>query len=741
MIGQTVSHYRIIEKLGEGGMGEVFLAEDTKLDRKVALKFLPPHFTKDPEFKARFEHEAKAAAALNHPNIVTVYELSEYQDRLFIAMEYIDGEALGSLIEAGDLSLDRALDVTRQICEGLREAHRAEVVHRDIKPSNIFVDARGYARILDFGLAKSRGTKADTQAGTMVGTLQYGSPEQTVGKPADARSDLFSLGSVLYEMITGRPPFAGEIEDAIRYSILNEDPEPLARYKSRVPDDLQQLVSKLLEKDPELRYQSAAGVLSDLKRLEKARGAESEDERSRPSIAVLPFANLSADPEQEYFCDGVTEEIINALTHVEDLRVIARTSAFAFKGRHEDVRNIGRTLGVNTLLEGTVRKAGDRVRITAQLIDARDGSHLWSERYDEEMQDVFAIQDKISLAIMKELEVRLLQKEEECVCKHHTENIEAYNLYLKGRYFWNKWTDESLKTAIRYFERAIEIDPEYALAYAGLADAYSSMGTWVCRSLAPTESMAKARAAATRALELDDQLADAHSALACIALNYDWDFQAAELSFRQALELNPGSANACHQYSHCLIVMGRMEESLAMSLRAQGLDPIDPEMGVHLAWHYICAHEYENAVEAGRKTLELDPMAHEAVALRARAYGLMGMLDEAIEEYQRALELSGRRTDSLSSYGHLCAVAGRQTEAEAILEELMDSPKQRYVPSFSIALVHLGLGHVHEAFQWLEKALKDRFFLMLYLGVDARFDPVRDDPRFVSLLQRIRPAN
>jgi non-specific serine/threonine protein kinase len=482
--GTKVAHYRIEKKIGAGGMGAVYLAEDTKLQRQVALKFLPSEYISEPELKARFMREAQAAASLNHPNIVTVFEISEHEGQLYIAMEYVEGESLKDLIAKNEFSVREVLDIALQISDGLTAAHQAGIIHRDIKPQNILMGKDGRVRICDFGLAKAKRDVTLTQAGSTLGTVAYMSPEQAQGKEVDQRGDIFSFGVVLYEMITGQLPFKGEHEAAVIHSIVNDTPEPLARYKSDVPEKLQRIVGKAMEKDREMRYQHADDLGADLRNLkaEFETGVTKTLERvtkAQPSIAVLPFTNLSADKEQEYFCDGMAEEIINALTHVEDLRVVARTSAFSFRGKEIDIRDIGKKLNVETLLEGSVRKAGNRLRITAQLVNVADGYHLWSEKYDRNIQDVFAIQDEISLAIVDNLKVRLfgkekasLVKEKASLVKRRTDDVEAYNLYLKGIYFSQMWTVEGFENAIECFEQALQEDPNYALAYAGVAEVY-----------------------------------------------------------------------------------------------------------------------------------------------------------------------------------------------------------------------------------------------------------------------------
>jgi len=568
MQGTMVSHYRIVEKIGAGGMGEVYLAEDTKLKRRVALKFLPNQYSADPDFKARFMREAEATAKLNHPNIVTIYDVSEFQGRPFFAMELIEGQSLRELSKDKELDLDRIVELAFQICDGLSAAHEEKVVHRDIKPSNIVIDAYGRPKILDFGLAAIQGSEQLTKTGSTLGTFRYMSPEQIAGKSIDHRSDLFSFGIVLYELIACRTPFERGSEAATLKAISQDKPEPMVRFKAGVPLGLQHVVDKLLEKDKELRYQNASGVKSDLKRLDTVASA---DESKRPSVAVLPFTNMSTDKEQEYFCDGIAEDILNDLAKIDGLRVVSRTSSFAFKGKTEDLRDVGRKLNAGTILEGSVRKSGNRLRITAQLINVADGYHLWSERYDRELDDVFAIQDEIAESIVTALRVKLGPRQELDKGKAPTRNIEAYDLYLRGRVFFHQSGRKGLSFASELFSRAIERDPGYAHAYAGLADSLSHLYMFMDKDVS---NLNGAMEASKKALELNPQLAEAHASRG-LAVSLGKRYQEAEEEFKIAIDLNPNLFEAYYHYARVCFVQGKHEAACQLFEQAGKVKPDD----------------------------------------------------------------------------------------------------------------------------------------------------------------------
>jgi len=746
MIGKTISHYKIIEKLGEGGMGVVYKAQDTRLKRIVALKFLSRELTSDPEAKKRFVQEAQAAALLDHPNICTVYEIDEADDRTFIAMAYIEGQNVKDKIESGPLKLDEALDIAIQVAEGLREAHDKGIVHQDIKSSNILLTSKGQAKIMDFGLAKLSKGKLAGPRDMVVGTAAYMSPEQAHGEAVDQRTDIWSLGAVLYEMISGQLPFKGDYEQAVMYSILNEEPQPLTNLKTDLPKELERIVNKALTKNLDDRYQNASDLLIDLKKLRKEIESRVSKEKPiaskpQPSIAVLPFVNLSADPEQEYFCDGMAEGVINALTHVEDLRVVARTSAFAFKGKQEDIREIGKKLNVETLLEGSVRKVGNRVRIAAQLVNVADGYHLWSEKYDRDIgelccpEDIFAIQDEISMSIVDKLKVKLLGKEKAKLIKRHTHDIDAYNLYLKGRFFWNKRTEENLKKAIKYFEQAIEKDPLYALAYAGLADSYITLEDY--SSIPPKEIYPRAKKVAQKAVEIDDTLAEAHTSLASIA-DRGWDWEGAEREFKQAIELNPNYATAHHWYAIYLMYMARLDEAIEEIKRARGLDTLSLIINRNVALVFYYARQYSQAIDAVQKTLEMDPSFSLTHATLGRVYLQKSMYEEALAEFQKERELLGVWDQQLESWlGITYAKMGKGGDAQKVLDDLIKRSKQAYLSPCCIALVYFALGEKDQGFKWLNKAYQEHSSCLIEIKVDPGFDSVRSDPRFKALLKKI----
>ena len=722
--------YKILKELGRGGMGVVYKAKDSRLKRIVALKFLPPDLTKDPEAKERFIQEAQAAAALDHPNICTVYEVDEEKDQTFISMAYVEGRSLKDRVNSGALDVEEAVGIAVQVAEGLKEAHEKGIVHRDIKPANIMLTEKGQAKITDFGLAKLSWGADLTKTSTVMGTVAYMSPEQARGEEVDHHTDIWSLGAMLYEMLTGKHPFQKSHEQALIYSILNEEPKPLSFFRSDIPKYIEQVVNKALEKDLEHRYQNVGEFIQDLKKTLPITVSKVEK-----SIAVLPFTNMSADPEQDYFCDGIAEELINALTHIKDLRVVARTSAFSFKGKDVDIEEIGKKLKVDKVLEGSVRKAGNRLRITAQLINVEDGYHLWSERYDREMEDIFAIQDEVTLAIVDELKVDFLGEGKAKLVKRYTEDSEAYNLYLKGRYFWNKRTGEGLEKGIKYFQQAIKKDPFYALAYTGLADSFVISAFYGFSS--PQEVFPKAKAAVKKALEIDDTLAEAHTSLGYISIFYDWDWHTADRSIRRALELNPGYAAAHHYYAAYLAIIGRVNESIAEMKRAVEIDPLSTRLHTELGNYFGWSGRLDEAAKQLQKTLEMDQnfgLAHAHIGL---CYARQKKYEEAIVALQRAIQLMGNSPFFIGFLANIYAKSGSRDRAEEILHELEEMSKMRYVPPMSIANIYAELGEIDKAFEWMEKAYQEHDTQIAMLKTRAEFEKLRSDPRGKVLLEKI----
>ncbi len=745
---ETISHYRIQKKLGAGGMGEVYLAEDTVLDRKVAIKFLTHDSVADEQAKRRLVREARAAAKLDHQNICAIHEVSEEAGHNFIVMPYIKGETLASRIRNKRLNLGECLEIAVQVADALSEAHSHGVVHRDIKPENIMITPRGEVKVMDFGLAKFIPDKSVVQSeamtdnyltkpGVIIGTLPYMSPEQIRGEPVDAKSDIFSFGVVVYEMVTGHHPFAGETATATLAAILSSAPRSLSTgYSREISTELENLVSKALQKNREERYLTIDDLLADLRNLKSRYGTNHKPAKTLPSIAVLPFVNMSSDPDNEYFCDGLAEELINALTKIEQLYVMARTSAFSFKGKNISIGEIARALNVKTVLEGSVRKAGNRLRITAQLINAADGYHLWSERYDRQMEDIFDIQDEISLAIVDVLKGKLLGQEKTELLRRHTDDPHAYELYLKGRYYWNQRTRNGLQKAIYCFEQAISIDANYALAYAGMADAFNLLPGH--GGLSPKECFPKAREAALKALETDATLAEAYASLGFSGYRFYLDWNAAMDNFKEAIKLNSNYATAHHWYSELLTMSGLFDEALLHSQRSLYLDPLSLPINTDLGQTFFFARQYDRAIEQIKKTIELDPVFARAHIFLALAYEQTNMYQEAIDECKAAVASSGGGTFSQGTLGHIYAAAGNTEAAEKILEELIELSGYSYVSPSDIAIVLIGLARIDQALEWLEKAYDDRSVWLVWLKVDPRLDGLRAaSPQFQNLLKRI----
>jgi serine/threonine-protein kinase len=721
-------------------MGEVYLAEDTALGRQVAVKFLAPRFAENPDARARFDREARAMAAVSHPNIVTIHQVGETEGRPYLMMEYVEGESLRELLGREELPLEQVLDIAMQLVSGLARVHERGIAHRDVKPSNVIIDRDGRPRLLDFGLATSREDDELTRTGEALGTLCYMSPEQAEGRPTDARSDLFSFGVVLYEMLAGKPPFGGDSLAATIRAILFANPEPLRRLRPDVPEALERVVLHLLEKDPAHRPDGIEAVLGELRALAGASTTSgfllgSAGEPSEASIAVLPFVNMSADPEQEYFCDGMTEELIAALTKIEGLRVPARTSCFSFKGGDADLREIGRKLRVNAVLEGSVRKAGNRLRITTQLVDVAEDRQLWSERYDRELEDVFAIQDEVTLAIVERLKPQLLGEARRRTEDRPAQDVEAYNLLLKGRFFANKRTEEGIRKAIEYYRSSVEHDPAYAPGYAELAFGQVTQASYAL--VPPSRGYAEARESVDKAVALDSDLSAAQCALGVLEWEQRRNAREAERAFLRVLERNPQHANTLAVISEMYSALGRHDEAVELGRRVAENDPLSPLANLWQATVLHMARRYDEAAEAIHRALELDPDFLPGLAETAEVAVHQGRIDDALRAATRAASLGGDQPMYVALRGRVGAVAGRPDEARAGLRRLEAIAKERYVPALEIALLHIALGETDAAFEALERAVDEHYWRVLYLRVDPRLDPLRDDPRFDPLVQRL----
>jgi eukaryotic-like serine/threonine-protein kinase len=834
MAGASIGHYQIIEPLGSGGMGEVYLALDTRMDRKVALKLLPQYFTEDQERVRRFQQEARAVLALNHPNIVTIYEVGQADDKHFIATEFIEGETLRQRMSHGPWKLGESIDIASQVAGGLTAAHEAGIIHRDIKPENVMLRRDGYAKVLDFGLAKLTerpAITADTEAptrvnvktdpGIVMGTANYMSPEQARGLKVDGRTDIWSLGVVLYEMITGRVPFAGETPSDVIVSTLEKEAPPLARYSTEVPAELQRIVDKALRKSREERYQTVKDLYLDLRNLKQEREVDARLERSLQShadgreaatanvgqaaaaavgrestartagvgvayptssaeylisvirrhrrgvvlglvtivlaaallsyfwivrnsertetsaavrsIAVLPFKPLGSDANDAVLGFGMADTLITRLSSLRQIIVRPTGAVSKYTGASQDPVAAGRELNVDAVLEASIQRSGDRVRVTLRLVRVSDGLSLWTQTVDEQVNDTFAVQDRVAEQVARALVPQLTGNEKDLVAKHYTQNPDAYRLYMNGRYLWNKGTVEDWRKAIEYFNLAIEKDPNYALAYTGLADAYLSM---VADSLMPkAEAIPKAKQAAMMAFRLDDTLAEGHVSLGRIKAYYDWDWSGAELEFKRAVELDPNSSIAHREYGCYLAAVGRSDQAIAEAKQGRDLDPLSQQANFYVAWTLISAHRHDEAIEQSRQVLETFPVGHFWIGM---AYLGKSRYEEAIAEFEKTLSRSRDHITAKASLGYAYGMSGKRAQAEKVLADLEELFKQRKGSPYNIAMIYAGLGKKDQAFAWLEQAYLDHSRpLATGLKVSPTWDKLRSDARFADLLRRM----
>lgn len=743
MIGKTIGRYNVIEKLGEGGMGSVWKAEDTKLNRFVAIKILSSHLAENEEARERFIREAQAATALNHPNITTVYDLIENESQYFICMEYVDGQTFSEMVKSGNVPVTDAVDYITQTADALQAAHSKGILHRDVKSANIMVNTEGRVKVMDFGLAHIEELSHLTIPGTTLGTISYSSPEQITGQNVNEQSEIFSLGVVFYELLTGAVPFRGKSEAEIVFSIINDEPERVSQLREDLPGPVEAVAHRMLEKEPARRYSTCQEIFKDLKAIYTELEAPtslgrytglSQLKEAEESIAVLPFANRSADPENEYFSDGMAEVLMNRLVSIPGLRVAARTSSFSFKGKQEDIRSIGNKLKVGHVLDGSVQRSGDRIRITVQLVKVSDGFQLWSDTYDRDWTDIFQIQDEISHSIVEALKPQLVGEIESAGTAGYLPDPEAHDLYLKGLYFWNQ-RGRGLAKSLEFFNQSIQIDPEYALAYVGIAEAYTLLTFY--GTLPPMKSIPAAKEAAEKALSIDDSIAEVYSVLGFVRTFFDWDLAAADQEFHRALELNPNYAPARYWYATYLTVLRRFEDSFEQDRIALKIDPFSRFTNTHMGWMKVAARHSEDAINQLQVSIELDETFALTYHLLGLAYEQLSRYEEAITAFRRSVECSAGHPWMVGGLGCAYGIAGEKEKADQILSELKDRAEKEYVRSYILAEVCSGLGRTDEALNWLGKAYEERDLWMAIMHLNQHLDSLKHDPRYITILEKV----
>ena len=745
--GERLGPYEILEPLGSGGMGEVYKARDSRLDRDVAVKVLPENLSGDSSLLSRFEREAKLLATLSHPNILTVFDVGTDHGISYVVMELLEGISLQQRITESTVDWEKAIQIAISIAQGLSAAHSKGIIHRDLKPENIFITTNSVVKILDFGLARIEPNSGDqrlsrlatvvqdTSPGTLIGTIPYMSPEQVRGQILDHRSDIFSFGCVLYEMLAGSRPFASaSVVDTIA-SILKDPAPNLLKSSPKTPPHLDAVIQRCLQKDPEHRFQSVEDLLDSLKEIRPDRVASvARSRKAIDSIAILPFLDTNPDPESEYLVDGITDSIIHSLSEFPKLRVMARSTVFRYKNQNVDAVGVGRTLDVRTVLVGSLRHEGRQLHVQAELVDVLTGARLWGESYASALDDLHSLEHEITDRIIEKLRLRTAKRKKRQIVKP-TQNTEAYQLYLKGRYFWNKRTLEGFRKAIDCFDEALHLDPNFALAYAGLADAYSFMGGY--GYFPSREAYIKSKAEALKALELDASLAEAHTSLATVQYRYDWNWKEAEQSFQKAILLNPGYITAHHWYGVFQVLTGKFKEGIAKVEKAATIDPLSVVIQWTLGYTCFYARDYDRALKACWRALEIDPAFARVYIDIGLCYIQQSKNQEGIYEIQRGISLLDPGPTLLSTLAYAYGVLGQKEEALKILQDVTEEAKRQYVSPYNFALIHIGLGDKDQAFEYLEKAFERREDALVSLKVNPRFDSLRSDPRYDALLKRI----